>query len=51
MLVELVVGVEHEVGLIVVGHTGVEHVSQQMGQRIPFADQFEVVAFDHVAAQ
>ena len=51
MLVQLVIGIEHEVGLIIIGHTDVEHMPQQIRQRISLANQFKIVAFHHMAAQ
>ena len=51
VLVQLVIGIEHEVGLIIIGRTDVEHMPQQIRQRISLANQFKIVAFHHMAAQ
>ena len=50
MTVEPVVGVEHEIGIVVVGHTRVNHGAQQVRQRVSLADQLRVVAFDDMAS-
>ena len=50
MLVELVVGIEHEERIVRVGCTGIVHLIEQIRQRVAFAHKLLVEAFDHMAA-
>ena len=50
MLVKLVVGIEHEKGVIRVGCARLVHLVEQIGQRVAFADLLLVESFDDVAS-
>lgn len=50
VLVEFVVGIEHEKGVIRVGCARLVHLVEQIGQRVAFADLLLVESFDDVAS-
>ena len=50
MLVELVVGIEHEERVVQVGCAGFVHLVKQIRQCVALAHKFLVEAFDHMAA-
>ena len=50
VLVEFVVGIEHEKGVIRVGCARLVHLVEQIGQRVAFTDLLLVESFDDVAS-